>query len=192
VKGLKNFNPEGFAAGLRRAFEVKPYPGDTPAVRSAVLEAIRELKDDGRHAFGLYLGNGNYRVLVLRQEELMDARQAPQQSAPLHAAGQDHSQAWRRLDVSILHRLILEEHLGITPERLEAEANVEYVHDFPHAIQEAADRVGAGQGQALFLMNPTSVAEVQAVAAQRERMPQKSTFFYPKIYAGMVFYSMDA
>ena len=41
-------------------------------------------------------------------------------------------------------------------------------------------------------MNPTSVAEVQAVAAQRERMPQKSTFFYPKIYTGMVFYSMDA
>ena len=107
-------------------------------------------------------------------------------------ARQDHSQAWRRLDVSILHRLILEEHMGITPERLEAEANVEYVHDFPHAIQEAADRVRAGECQALFLMNPTSVAEVQAVAAQRERMPQKSTFFYPKIYTGMVFYAMDA
>ncbi len=95
-------------------------------------------------------------------------------------ARQDHSQAWRRLDVSILHRLILEEHMGITPERLEAEANVEYIHDFPHAIQEAADRVAAGECQALFLMNPTSVAEVQAVAAQRERMPQKSTFFYPE------------
>jgi uncharacterized protein (DUF1015 family) len=179
VKELKDFQPEGFAAGLRHAFEVKLYPGDTPAVRSAVLDAIRELKDDGRHAFGLYLGDKNHRVLVLRREDLMDARQ-------------DHSQAWRRLDVSILHRLILEEHMGITPERLEAEANVEYVQDFPHAIQEAADRVGAGECQALFLMNSTSVAEVQAVAAQRERMPQKSTFFYPKIYTGMVFYSMDA
>ena len=179
VKGLKDFNPQGFAAALRRAFEVKLYPGDTPAVRSAVLEAIRELKENGRHAFGLYLGGKDHHLLVLRREELMDVRQ-------------DHSQAWRRLDVTILHRLVLEEHMGITPERLQAEANVEYIQDFPHAVQEAADRVAAGEGQALFLVNPTSVAEVQAVAAQRERMPQKSTFFYPKIYTGMVFYSMDA
>ena len=179
VKGLKDFHPDSFVAGLRRAFEVTLYPGDTAAVRSAVLEAIRALKENGRHAFGLCLGGKNHRVLVLRREDLMDARQ-------------DHSQAWRRLDVSILHRLILEERMGITPERLEAQANVEYIQDFPHAVQEAADRVGAGECQALFLLNPTSVAEVQAVAAQRERMPQKSTFFYPKVYAGMVFYSIDA
>ncbi len=179
VKRLKDFRPEEFAAGLRRAFEVRLYPGDTPAVRSAVLDAMRELKESGRHAFGLCLGGKDHHLLVLRGEELMDARQ-------------DHSQAWRRLDVSILHRLILEEHMGITPERLEAEANVEYIQDFPHAVQDAAARVAAGECQALFLMNPTSVGEVQAVAAQRERMPQKSTFFYPKIYTGMVFYSMDA
>lgn len=179
VKGLKDFRPEEFAAGLRRAFEVRLYPGDTPAVRSAVLDAIRELKENGRHAFGLYLGGKDHHLLLLRSEEPMDARQ-------------DHSQAWRRLDVTILHRLILEEHMGITPERLEAEANVEYIQDFPHATQEAADRVASAEGQALFLVNPTSVAEVQAVAAQRERMPQKSTFFYPKVYTGMVFYSMDA
>ena len=179
VSRLKDFNPENFLAGLRQAFETKLYPGDTPAVRSAVLEAIRELKEEGRHAFGLYLGDKNHYVLVLRREDLMDARK-------------DHSQAWRRLDVSILHRLLLEEHMGITPERLETEANVEYIHDFPHAIQEAADRVAAGDCQALFLMNPTSVTEVEAVADQRERMPQKSTFFFPKIYTGMVFYCMDA
>jgi len=59
-------------------------------------------------------------------------------------------------------------------------------------MEAAADRVASGDCQALFLMNATSVAEVQAVAAQRERMPQKSTFFYPKIYTGMVFYAMDA
>jgi len=179
VKGLKDFSREGFLAGLRRAFEIKSYPGDTPAVRSAALEAIRELKDEGRHAFGLYLGDGSYRVLNLRRAELMDTRQ-------------DHSEAWRRLDVSILHRLILEEGMGVTADRIEKEVNVEYVHDFPHAIQQACDRVRSGDCQALFLLNPTSVAEVQAVAAQRERMPQKSTFFYPKIYTGMVFYQADA
>jgi uncharacterized protein (DUF1015 family) len=179
VKGLRDFDPERFTAGLRRAFEIKLYPGDTPAVRSAVLDAIRELKEEGRHAFGLDLGDKNHRLLILRREELMDARQ-------------DHSRAWRRLDVSILHRLILEEHMGITPARLEAESNVEYIQDFPHAVQPAADRVRARECQALFLMNPTSVAEVQAVADQRERMPQKSTFFYPKVYTGMVFYAMDA
>ena len=178
VKGLQNFQPEALLAGVKRAFEVKTYPGEAAAVRRAVIEAIREQQAEGRHAFGLFMGNGDHRMLILRSEDLMNG-------------DVKHSPAWRRLDATILHRLVLEEQLGITPERLQAEENVEYVQDFPHAIQAAADRVRAGECQALFLLNPTRVEEVQAIARNRERMSQKSTFFYPKVYTGMAFYCMD-
>ena len=55
---------------------------------------------------------------------------------------------------------------------------------------DAADRVRSGECQALFMLNPTRVSDVRAVAENRERMPQKSTFFYPKVYSGLVFHSV--
>jgi uncharacterized protein (DUF1015 family) len=177
VKALADFDPAKFLETARRNFRIKTYPGDAAAVLSAVTEAIRELQAEGRHAFGLALADGNYHVLILRDETAMDADAS-------------HSQAWRRLDVTILQKLLLDDAMGIDQERLATGANVEYIQDFPHAVEEAAGRVRDGAAQALFLLNPTRVEEVQAVARNHERMPQKSTFFYPKVYTGMVFYCM--
>lgn len=174
VKNLKGFNPEKFLADARRLFEVRTYPGDTSAVLSAVTEAVRECMNEGKHSFGLTVGDGNYYALTLRDVEAMDTDKT-------------HTEAWRRLDVAILHKLLLEDLLGITPERLQVESNIEYIQDFPHIVEQAAERVRKGDCQALFILNPTRVEEVQAVARNRERMPQKSTFFYPKVYTGMVF-----
>jgi len=178
VKSLQNFQPEAFLAGLRRNFDIHTYPGDVATVRTAVLDAMRTRRNAGRHAFGLFLGDGSHRVLVLRSESVLSALQGA-------------SDALRRLDVTILHRLILEERMGITPARLKAESNVEYVQDFPYAIEEAADRVRSGKCQALFLLNATRVEEVQAVVDARERMPQKSTFFYPKVLTGLCIHTLE-
>jgi len=178
VKAVPEFDAQAFLPRLRRAFKINAYPGESPAARTAVLDSIRSHYAAGRHAFGLCMGDGNHYVLLLREEALMD-------DIP------GHSTIWHRLDVTILHHLILEKLLGITPERLQAQANVEYVQDFPHTIQEAVERVHSGECQALFFLNPTRVEEVQAVARNRERMPQKSTFFYPKVYTGMVFNEVD-
>ena len=143
-----------------------------------MTEAVRNLQEEGRHAFGLFMRDGDHRVLILRNLEAL-------------ASIEGASSATRELDVTILHSLILEPLMGITPERLQTETNIEYVHDFPHNIAEASERVRSGACQALFLLNATRVAEVRAVAEKRERMPQKSTFFYPKMYSGLVFYRMD-
>ncbi len=176
--GLVGFAPREFLARLRKAFEIRTYPGDSAAVRNAVIDAVRAHQAAGRHAFGLYMGNGNHHVLVLRSEEMMRRMQG-------------RSDAWHRLDVTILHHLILEQTLGVTKEQTHAESNIEYVQDFPHAVEEASGRVRSGECQALLLLNPTRVEEVQAVARNRERMPQKSTFFYPKVYSGLVIHSME-
>ena len=177
IKNIPGFKPQEFLAKLRKQFDIKTYPGDTAASRDAALQEIREQQAAGRNAYVLQLNDGYQRAIILRDPKAMEIVQG-------------HSDAWRRLDVAVLHHLILEPLLGITAERLAAESNVEYIHDFPHSIEEAAARVRSGASQALFLLNATRADEVQAVARNREKMPQKSTFFYPKVYTGMVVYRM--
>ena len=98
----------------------------------------------------------------------------------------DKSQAWRQLDVAILHKVILEKMLGIDEVALTAQTNVEYIKDFGTATLGAMDKVDSGACQGLFFMNTTRADEVEAVALEGEKMPQKSTFFYPKIFSGLV------
>ena len=106
------------------------------------------------------------------------------------------SPAWKRLDVAIVHALAIEGALGIKPAAIAGGENVEYVKDLGDTgegspVAEAVRRVREGRAQALFFLNPTRVEEVAAVAREGEKMPQKSTFFYPKVYTGLVMRVLD-
>jgi len=91
------------------------------------------------------------------------------------------------LDVSVLHRLILEEILGISEEAQAKQENVIYWKDTTRAIDETRK----GKCQVTFLMNPTRIEHMEKVALSGEKMPQKSTFFYPKILSGLVINPLD-
>ena len=91
------------------------------------------------------------------------------------------------LDVTLLHSLVLERLLGIDAAALEAETNVRYLKD----TQQAMSLNAAGEGQVTFMMEPTHLKQVKSVADAGECMPQKSTFFYPKIASGLVFNRID-
>ncbi|MHC4529298.1 MAG: DUF1015 domain-containing protein, partial [Planctomycetota bacterium] len=121
----------------------------------------------------IYAADGAFYVAVLRDRQAMDPV-TPHMSGP-----------WRSLDVSVLHKLILEKCLGIGEEQLAAGGNVEYAKDSANAIQELIAKIDDGRKQAAFFMNPPKVQQMQMVAEAGERMPQKSTFFYPKIYTGL-------
>ena len=82
----------------------------------------------------------------------------------------------RTLDVELLHRAILAPILGVDAAVLE----------FTHDDHEAADAVAAGHAAAAFLLNPPSIAAVRAVCLAGELMPEKSTYFYPKLATGLV------
>jgi uncharacterized protein (DUF1015 family) len=88
----------------------------------------------------------------------------------------------RELDVAILHELILDHMLGIDRAAQEAKTNLRYMKKLDEALAAADDPAN----QAVFLMNPTPVAQVHAVCRSGGKMPQKSTFFYPKILTGLV------
>ncbi len=104
----------------------------------------------------------------------------------LRSVNPDLPQELLRLDVTVLERLILEPHLGISIESLAAGERVTYTVDAEAALQAVKSR----QAQAAFLLNPTTIDQTWQVATHGMTMPQKSTYFYPKLLTGLVIYPL--
>lgn len=130
-----------------------------------------ETAGETAHSFGIYTREKVFYILKLKDESSLDRLDLENRSA-----------AWKRLDVSILHTLILEKHLGIGSRQRADESNLTYTRDENFAL----DSVDNGSCQLCFFMNPTRVEEVTDLATGGEKMPQKSTYFYPKIVTGLV------
>ena len=113
---------------------------------------LAKLYDEGKKAFGFYVGNGKWYRLVLKNLDIMD-KLLPELSEPS-----------RQLDVTVLHSLVLERIFGIDKENMANQINLTYTKFFSEAV----------------------VTEIRDVAAAGEKMPQKSTYFYPKMITGMV------
>jgi uncharacterized protein (DUF1015 family) len=93
----------------------------------------------------------------------------------------------RKADAAVLHAGILEHLLGITREAQAAKTNLWY----PQEARAALAELRGGKGQVLFLMNATPVGDVRDVAEAGEVMPQKSTFFYPKVLTGLAIHTLE-
>jgi uncharacterized protein (DUF1015 family) len=101
---------------------------------------------------------------------------------PAPADGGQRSDAWRLLDVAILHELVLERALGIGAAAVQADERVTFTRDAAAAARAVQDERGA----LALLLNATPPAAVRDVARVGDRMPQKSTYFYPKLITGLV------
>ncbi len=93
-----------------------------------------------------------------------------------------HSEIYQQLDVSIVDHVILEELLGLTHEK--ADALLDYNHDAAESVKKVLD----GEYQLGIIVNPVKPGAVKAIADSGDRMPHKSTYFYPKVPAGLVSY----
>jgi uncharacterized protein (DUF1015 family) len=94
----------------------------------------------------------------------------------------NRSQAYREFGVSILNHIILDKLLGLT-----SKENVAYTVDFKEAYQQIKE----GEYQLAFLLNPPQPEMVKAIADAGDRMPSKSTYFYPKLPAGLIINPLD-
>lgn len=153
--------------------EARVYFDVTPMAGWTALEAALAGATMADRRIGFY--DGDYHLLRLRSPEIM-AEIVP-----------DRPEAWRMLDVSILHELLIERILGISKERVESKENINYHRDLDLAIAH----VDEGSAQCVFILNPTQMTEVKACSEQGEKMPQKSTDFYPKVITGLVAMSVD-
>jgi uncharacterized protein (DUF1015 family) len=156
--------------------EYYPVWADAPAEQIDAL--MQQLASSGRVApsFGLYgLGDQDlFGVLELR------GRKVPDGVLPA-----ERSDAWKSLDVSLLHALLVDPLVEATGRP--RTAVLSYTRD-PH---EAVAAIRAGRASAAFFLNPTPVSGVLAVADTDDRMPEKSTYFHPKPPAGLVMRDLD-
>jgi len=95
--------------------------------------------------------------------------------------------ALRKLDLTVLHGVLMGPLLAIDEEAMAEQTFLSYTHD----TGEALARVSAGEVQAAFFMNPTKVEEILAVCEAGFVLPQKSTYFHPKLATGLVMYGLD-
>jgi uncharacterized protein (DUF1015 family) len=176
VANVPNFSFEGFRAALADAFDVHAYPFSGSAERPQAYEQFRRdlLRGQEQRAVGAYAGDGAFYIFVLKKE------------ANLEVLLQGVSPAQRRLDVVLLHRLILERGLKITQDAVKAEKNITYEREMDTAIGE----VDSGRAQICFLLNPVSVETVAEMAMGGEVLPQKSTDFFPKLMSGITMYRL--
>jgi uncharacterized protein (DUF1015 family) len=91
------------------------------------------------------------------------------------------------LDVVQLHRVLLQEVLGLSEESIRNQENLAYLRDTNEAIQ----RVRTGGANIAFLMNPVRIGQVRDIAFGGEVLPQKSTDFYPKLLTGLTVYALE-
>jgi uncharacterized protein (DUF1015 family) len=178
IANVAEFDIDKLIEMLRNSFEVSRYHFDDEEQKSAARENMFSCMQDNfgsqNSSFGIYAASGDFYVATLKDKNAMEKKRP------------ELSQAARNLDVNVLHGLILDDMLGIGEKQLASQSNIEYIKDIGDAIDKSIAKVDSGKSQAVFFMNPTKIEQVKDVAAAGEKMPQKSTFFYPKVYTGLV------
>ncbi len=173
---LTDLEPERAADLSRTAgafFDVAPLDAETP---QAAIAALADAGQDGRTATVVAGPSG---LLLFR---LTDAGHRAMEELSGEDVGA--SPAWRSLDLAVLHELLLRRSLGVTPEMVRSGQHVTYTRsaeDALHALHSRPDGTTLA-----VLVNPTPPAAIRDVARAGDRMPQKSTYFYPKLITGLI------
>ncbi len=140
-------------------------------VSLAKLKAMTASYDNSGKTFGLVVEEGSF-LLTMIDKEKSKARMVS-----------GKPEVWYDLNVNVLGHLILAELLGLKEDRWES------VLKFEHTVDGAVAPVQKGEATAVFLLQPPKVEMLEKMGSVGERMPQKSTYFYPKLATGLVFHS---
>jgi uncharacterized protein (DUF1015 family) len=159
---------------LQTYFYVEQHP-KTPEGKASFLKALKTAAKKHRVIGASFKRDPRYLILRLKNKRIMQ-RLAKDLSAPL-----------RELDVSTLHLLILEHIFGMTPEQQADGSSIHYTQDEETALQ----RLEKEDFQAAFILTATKAEEILAIVSTGEKMPQKSTYFYPKLPSGLIVNKID-
>lgn len=162
IMNLPDLNLEEFLKKTNKYFDIKKTDRAT---------IVRDMETQEPGTFGFY---STITAYILRLKS----------PAVLKKMLTDRSDAYRGLDVAILHNVLIEKVLGVEPDKIEDHVRYE------RGAEETMKRVDTGEFQIGLLMNPTKPGQVKEVAENRERMPQKSTDFFPKLVSGLVLYDL--
>ena len=158
---------------VKKYFDVKDYTfsgANKAEVKKEFLNAIEKLSKD-KITMGLYMKNVNkFYLLTLREDvnSILDAYNVPEEL--------------KTLDLTVLHKVILTKELGFTEEEQMAQDGIKYIK----VENEAFDMIDLGRAEASFIMAYPKIEDIKRISSAGYRMPQKSTYFYPKLLSGIV------
>ena len=160
-----DINSEDLISKLSQFFVLEPQSPE-------VIEQTLHEKNGTTQRLGLCLGKdkGSY-LLSLKDPSVLDGV-VPESSSP----------EWQRLEVNLLYYVILKHIIHISDSDFETKIS------YSHSFNETFSAIDAGTAQCAFLLPSCSKDELEKVTAAHEVMPQKSTYFFPKIFSGFVIY----
>ena len=164
-RGLPAITSQQLAARLGDCFTTRPV-GRGAKLAATVWEDVQTCGDQGTLAF-----------YTQQDQQWVIAGLTEAGRAKLAKIASDHNEPWRHLGVSILHRLVLHTLLAApdlpTPK-------------YVHSVEEVLDALRTGEFPLAALVMPATVHDIRTVSLSGERMPAKSTYFYPKLLSGLV------
>lgn len=158
---------------VKKYFDVKDYTftgANKAEVKQEFLKAIEKSSKD-KITMGLYMKNVNkFYLLTLRGDvnSILDEYNVPEEL--------------KTLDLTVLHKVILTKELGFTEEEQMAQDGIKYIK----VENEAFDMIDLGRAEASFIMAYPKIEDIKRISSAGYRMPQKSTYFYPKLLSGIV------
>ena len=131
------------------------------------LNKMLSLLRQGRqsHTIGFYSKDQGFKIFSLKDNEILSK-----------VSRQDRSMEWKMLDTNILHELLLNQILGKETDRIA----------YMTSAEEAVDAVENDKFNVVFFLNPISASQVKSIAQAGEKMPEKTTYFYPKLLDGLI------
>ena len=170
VRGMSKSALDGLLTRLREFFEVEELPLNMADIRQQINDLLAEETNEVKL---ILYGLTKEHLFVLRLHDF---------GAVSPMIPYFHSELYKRLDVSIVDHVILEELLGLSHDM--AGAFLAYSDDGLDAINRVLDQ----EYQLAFILSPVKPGVVKAIADSGDRMPRKSTYFYPKVPAGLIFH----
>ena len=171
--GLIGFHGREFARKAEPYFEIEEIPSTPEGHYPGDAALLKRLSDTPGVAFIAATRDGDFLL-----------KPKPAAIAPLLAGLSPRQQ---QLDVTQLHKVVLEKLLGLNEETVRAGSNVRYLRE----ASEALAQVGSGNADVAFLIKPVTLEQMKDISLNLEVMPQKSTDFYPKLLSGLAMYTLD-
>lgn len=143
---------------------------------------LKNMLDDSHKknetAFGIYTGGSSFYFVKVKRDDILK-----------DYLDREDFTIYGDFDVVVLQKIIFEELFNLSEEEIKKGEHVLFINN---EIEEAFERVDSGECSVVFILNPTKINQVLHVASKNKVVPQKTTFFYPKLLNGLVMYDLKS
>ena len=174
----KNIDKNVIVDSVKKYFDMDEYEFNSSNKEEVKAKFLQKIEDEVQKqiSMGLYLkGENKFYVLKLREnvDDILNEYKVPE--------------VLKTLDLIVLHKAIISKELGYTQEEQMAQDGILYIKQ----EEEAFDMIDSGKAEASFIMAYPKIQDIKRISEAGERMPQKSTYFYPKLLSGLVINPLD-